>query len=414
MIGVVLALLVQQDLVEKALAETNKERRQNAVAELRKLDFGAVEKAVHAPTYGATSLATGRIVARKSRTEHDGEEFRYAVRIPKAYDPSRTWPCLVTLHGTNRPADPEQGDAWMTVWAACAPLADTTVLIAPTTVRHTWSSRQGHSHVLTALHEMMNELNIDHDRVCLDGMSMGAGGTFDVAEYHPDVWAAIAPRCGAPDVRRKKDGTLVAMLCENFRNLPIYWVVGAKDEKIPIDIVRAAKDALTSMKVDLTYREYPDGDHDWGLEKDDVIAAWYAKQKRMRYPDEVVWKTYEKGFPGAYWIECTQRTDAQPILTTHLDIEGRESETRAEFRPPVVLRAKRTGNTIDITCEEAKGLRIWLDDAMVDLDKPVTVTVNGKKRFDAVAKRSVDVLIDEARRRHDRAMTFSAYLDVKP
>jgi dienelactone hydrolase len=410
----VLAVLLQQDLVERALAENDREKRRALCAELRKHDFEAVKKCVRTRTYGAPTVALGEVVRRSSKTAHDGEAFEYALHVPKAYDPSKAWPLLVTLHGTNREGRADAGARWITAWLANAIVCERFIVVAPTTVRHTWSSRQGHSHVLTAIDEVARELHVDPDRVVLDGMSMGAGGTFDLAEYHPDRFAAIAPRCGAPDVRRKKDGSLVPMLCENFRHVPIHWVVGAKDEKIPIDIVRAAKDAIVAMKYACDYREHADGGHDWSLGKDDEIAAWLEKQRRPTYPDEVVWKSYEKGFPGAYWIEATKRTDATPILTTHLDMNARESETRAEFRPPVVIRARRAGNAIDVACEEVKELRVWLDDAMLDLDRPVTVTLNGKRLFDGKAKRSVDTLIDEARRRRDRAMTFSAFVDVKP
>jgi hypothetical protein len=50
---------------------------------------------------------------------------------------------------------------------------------------------------------------------------------------------------------------------------------------------------------------------------------------------------------------------------------------------------------------------------MLDLDKPVTITVNGRKLHDATVKRSLDVLIDEARKRHESSMLFSAFVDLK-
>ena len=93
-------------------------------------------------------------------------------------------------------------------------------------------------------------------------------------------------------------------------------------------------------------------------------------------------------------------------------MKGQESERRTELRPPALVKAKRKGNTIEITTEEVKELRVYLDDAMVDLDKPVSITVNGRKMHDGIVKRSVDTLIDEARRRHGTAMTFSAYVDL--
>jgi hypothetical protein len=112
-------------------------------------------------------------------------------------------------------------------------------------------------------------------------------------------------------------------------------------------------------------------------------------------------------------VEVTKRTEPPPLIMVHLDMKGQESERRTELRPPAIVKARRKGNAIEIATEEVLQLRVWLDDAMVDLDKPVTVTVNGRKLHDGIVKRSVDVLIDEARRRRDAAMTFSGYVDLK-
>ena len=412
---ILLFLLCQQDLVERALAEENRDKRQALVEQLRKLDFAAVEKAVRTRTCGPPKVEVGKIVERTAKTDYKGEEFTYALHLPEKYDPSKSWPMIVTLHGTNSAGDARAGAGWIQAWRSCREARENWILLAPTTTRHTWSCRPGHSRVLTAVRLVMEEVNVDPDRVCLDGMSMGAGGTFDLAQYYPDRWAALGPRCNAPDVRQKRDKTYIPMLCENFRNVPIYWVVGALDDRIPIAIVRAARDAIVALKYDLVYREHAQGGHDWGLEKDQVVLDWYGQRKRATYPTEVVWKTYEMEFPRAYWIEALDRTPgAQQLVYGRLDMMGQESERRTEVRPPVLIRAKRSGNAIDITSEEAKKLRVWLDDAMVDLDKPVTITVNGKKQFEGKVARKVETLIDEARRRRDRSMTFSACVDVRP
>jgi hypothetical protein len=94
-------------------------------------------------------------------------------------------------------------------------------------------------------------------------------------------------------------------------------------------------------------------------------------------------------------------------------MKGAESERRTELRPPALVKAKRKGNAIEIATEEVLSLRVYLDDAMVDLDKPVTITVNGRKLHDGVVKRSMDVLIEEAHKRHDLGMTFTAIVDLK-
>jgi len=399
------ALLLQGDPVERALREEDKDKRLALIAPLRKIDFAAVEKAVRSPVRDATASGVTQI---PSKSDLDGEPFVYARHVPEGYDPSKPWPILVTLHGTNG-----NGPDWITTWLRCAPAREKFVIIAPTTARHTWSARQGHFYVLTALRETMERLHIDGNRVYVDGFSMGGGGSFRLASHHPDRWAAIAPRCNVPDIRQKKDKSFVTMLADNYRAVPIYWVVGAKDEKVSIELARAGKADLEAVKAELVYREHAEGGHTWEMEKDDVVLDWLEKHVRNPYPEEVVFRSDEKIFGRAWWLEITKRTDAPPITMVHLDMKGQESERRTELRPPAVVRAGRKGNAIDVTCEEVRELRVWLDDAMADLDKPVTITVNGRKMHDALVKRSVDVLIDEARRRHDRSMTFSAFVDVK-
>jgi pimeloyl-ACP methyl ester carboxylesterase len=401
-------------LAARALHEDDRDKRQALVAQLRRLDFAAVEKAVRQPSRGPTTIELGKVVERTCRSDLDGEAFGYALHLPPNYSPAQRWPVIVSLHGTNQTGLPNAGSYQMASWLRCAAAKEKCVLLSPTTVKHTWNTRAGHAYVLTALREIMEELNVDPDRIYLDGMSMGAGGTFRLAEHHPDRWAAIAPRCNVPDIRQKKDKSYITMLAENFRMVPLFWVVGAKDQKIAIELARAAKLDVEAARGELVYHEYPEGGHDWSLEKDDDVLAWYEKHVRNPYPEELVYKSYEKIFGRAWWIEVTKRNEPQPVIMVHLDMNGQESERRSEYRPPVLVRAKRKGNAIDVTCEEVKELRLWLDDALVDLDKPVTISVNGRKLHEGVVKRSVDTLIEEARRRRDPSMTFSAYVDVKP
>ena len=413
---ITLLLLLQADaadLVRRALAEDDKDRRAAIVAQLRKTDLAAVEKAVRAPSRGPATTELGKVVEKRAKSDLDGEEFTYAVHIPAAYDPVRPWPLLVTLHGANMSGSANAGSDWIRSWLRSKAASEGYVIVSPTTVRHTWAARQGHAYVLTAIRETTDELAVDADRIYLDGMSMGAGGAFRLAEHHPDRWAAIGPRCNVPDIRQKADKTFVTMLPENFRNVPVYWVVGAKDDKIPIDRVRAAKSALEAAKGELLYREFPDGGHDWNLEKDETVLDWYGKHRRLPYPEEISWKSYEKIFARAFWVEVTKRTEPPPLIMVHLDMMGKESERRTELRPPALVRAKRSGNAIEVTTEEVRELRVWLDDAMADLDKPLLITVNGRKMHDGIVKRSVDVLIEEARRRRDPSMTFTAYVDLK-
>jgi dienelactone hydrolase len=390
---ILLLLALQAEPVEKALLEEDGTKR---AALLRGLDVAAVEKALRSPVYGPPR----------------GGPTDFALHVPAGYDPSKPWPLLVTLHGHNPEGRASAGADWIRTWLRSA--AADYLIVAPTTTRHTWGSRPGHEIVLAAVGETLRRYHVDPDRVYLDGMSMGGGGAFRLAEHHPDRWAAIAPRCNVPDVRMKQDRTYVAMVPENLRNVPVYWVVGAKDPLIPLAAAHAARDAYAALKYDVVYREHSEGGHDWSIEKDADVLAWFATKRRTPYPEEVVWKSYEQSFTRSHWIEVLKRKDAPPLVTVHLDMKNQESERRTEYRPPVLVRAKRSGQTIEVVCEEVRELRVWLSDAMMDLDRPVVVTLNGRKVHDAVVKRSVETLVDEARRRGDRSMIFSACVDLKP
>jgi poly(3-hydroxybutyrate) depolymerase len=282
------ALLLQGDLVERTLRENTKEQR----IELRKLDVAVVEKALRSPS--RDGVAPG-LVQLQSKSDLDGEPFVYARHVPEGYDPSKGWPVLVTLHGTNG-----NGPDWIQTWLRCAAAREKLVIIAPTTTRHTWSARQGHAYVLSALRETMDQLHIDGNRVYLDGFSMGGGGSFRLASHHPDRWAAIAPRCNVPDIRQKKDKSFVTMLADNYRAVPVYWVVGAKDEKVSIELARAGKGDLEAAKAELVYREHPEGGHTWEMEKDEVVLDWFEKHVRSPYPEEVVFRSDEKIFSLAW------------------------------------------------------------------------------------------------------------------
>lgn len=378
---------------------------------LRKLPFEEAEKALRAWA-GELKAEKGKAVERTSRTP-EGETFTYGLWIPEGYDPSKAWPLLLTLHGTNRNDDPAAGPRWMSVWLRCAALKEKFVVVAPTTVRWTWGNLKGRARIDQALEEVRRECRIDPDRVYADGMSMGAGGAWGLGENQPDRWAAIAPRCGAPHLRREKDDSLLVMLAENFRNLPVYHVAGVQDKLVPVAYARAGRDALKAFGYEQVYKEYPEGGHDWSLEKDEDVVAWLEAKTRSAYPEEVVFKTYEKAFTRAYWVEVVKRTEVRARPAVHMDLHGKEAERRNEYFPAARVRAKRTGNTIAVTGEELKEVRLWLSAAMVDFEKPVVVTLNGRKVHDKVVKRSVDVLLDDYKLRRDPGMTFGASILIR-
>ena len=161
----------------------------------------------------------------------DEPEFRYFVQIPPEYDPSRRYPCIVTLHGGGTTPQ-DQIDWWAGPWDAektiragqatrrgyfvIAPL-----WAKPNQTKYEYSLRE-HAAVLGALRDACRRFSIDTDRVFLSGHSMGGDAAWDIGLAHPDLWAGVLPVVATAD-------KYVSRYWKNAKGLPLYFVAGQLD-----------------------------------------------------------------------------------------------------------------------------------------------------------------------------------------
>lgn len=78
--------------------------------------------------------------------------------------------------------------------------------------------------LLNIVESTLNDYRADSRRVYLTGFSYGGFGTWYMATYHPDRWAAISPICGLGDP------TLAQQLA--VANMPIWIFQGGRDDVI--------------------------------------------------------------------------------------------------------------------------------------------------------------------------------------
>src|SRR5690349_1434944 len=129
----------------------------------------------------------------------DGSEQPYALYLPSAFDASRKYALLVSLHTEdsnerlnlrqvlgppNRLGRPEREDARFII--ACP--------YARGSMGYRGLAEQDVYDMIGAIER---SLPVDPDRVYLTGASMGGGGALWLAETQPDRWAAVAPVCAA-------------------------------------------------------------------------------------------------------------------------------------------------------------------------------------------------------------------------
>ena len=73
----------------------------------------------------------------------------------------------------------------------------------------------------------------------------------------------------------------------------------------------------------------------------------------------------------------------------------------------------RTGNRVDARSRGVAAFTLLLSPDQFNLNRPVTVVVNGRTVFDGIVQRDIRTLLDWAARDNDRAMLFAAELAIE-
>lgn len=376
-------------------------------------DVAAIDRAVRAAMLPPAPKETGVIVKHEVVSDADpGVTIAYHIGIPAAAK-GEPLPLLLTLHA-------QGGDAKEWIDMRLRELKGRAIyVLAPQAGRGGWGhSRLGYSSALAPLRDALVRYPIDVDRVWIDGVSMGANGTWQIASLFPDRFAAAAPRGGIPHfklVQRGEGRETHLFYARNLRALPVAWTVGAKDHGLPIASVRDVKTILGGWSYDLSYKELPEGGHEWFPEETPRIMDWLATKRRVADPPEVRWTSWETIFNRAYWVEVLDVTGASKVELPVKDFEGNLIEKRMgldkEMRFTAI--AKRSQNRIDIDGDGVKELRLWLNDRLVDFSKPVRVTWNDRKVFEGKLEPSIKTMLDEVRRRGDPSFLYPVQVTVK-
>ena len=193
----------------------------------------------------------------------------YLLVKPKEYDRDERYPLLIFLHGRG-----EQGDQLDRVkihgpFKKVARLNLPLLIVAPQSpLDEAWDID-----MLEAFaEEVIDDLDVDEDRVYLTGLSMGGTATWQLAARRPEWFAAIVPICG-------RRSTSKAPL---LKDLPTWVFHGAKDRTIPVqettDMVKALRQAGGNPRLTI----YPKAHHDSWTEtyNNPDLYEWLLSHRR--------------------------------------------------------------------------------------------------------------------------------------
>jgi hypothetical protein len=160
--------------------------------------------------------------------------------------------------------------------------------------------------VYDTLAEMERRFPVDPDRVYLTGISMGGAAALRLALTRPDMWAAVAAVCPAPEPG-------VENLAANALNLPIRLYHGDQDPVAPVGNSREWQRRLVDAGVAAEYVEFPGLRHNaWDLAyRNGGVFEWFGQFRRNRRPERVVLGTRSYEDAAAYWVRIDGLTPGE-------------------------------------------------------------------------------------------------------
>ncbi len=204
----------------------------------------------------------------------EGAGRKYSVFLPNDFDPAKTYPVVLFLHGSGERGSDGIASAQIGLGAIIAkdPVQFPIIAVFPQ-AKTTWAADSADMKAaLAALDEVESRYKIDRNREYLTGLSMGGFGTWGLAALMPDRFAAISPVCGFgnPDWAAK------------VKNLPIWTFVGDDDSPMILNGTRTLVDKTKADGGSPKLTEFRAvGHNSWDRTySDPQWIAWFLSQRK--------------------------------------------------------------------------------------------------------------------------------------
>lgn len=264
------------------------------------------------------------------------------------------------------------------------------VYLAPRAPTNTWDLWH-QSHIDAFFERLIEDLvvfeDVNPDRVYLMGYSAGGDGVYQLAPRMADRLAAASMMAGHPNEASPL----------GLRNLPFAIHVGADDSGYNRNkVAREWGDKLDQLRKDdpdgyLHLTEIHPGRGHWMNREDASAVPWMAQFRRNPVPKKVVWFQDDVTHDRFYWL-AVEPGRASKGLTVIALVDGQE------------IRIEKA--------EGVKTLLVRLDDRLLDLDRPVKITAQGKTLFEGTVPRTIANLEKTLAGPGDAKLAFAAEVAV--
>ncbi len=258
--------------------------------------------------------------------------------------------------------------------------------------------------------------DVDPDRIYMMGISEGAYGTEALTPFWGDRFAGGCAMAGGAGGGER---------FYNLRNTAFRSDNGDGDTMFKrIELAHQVHDYLDALR-----KDDPDGyDHSLAIQKGRGHGidykpgpAWIAGKVRNTRPTKVCWFNFAldgQRRTDFSWLSLASAPERDTLIVAEVlrdwnriditakinppDVKNESPVYNQSTPPPVANRISYTGN--DLT--------VHLDDRLLDLDKPVTVMLNGKEVFKGLVERNTANMADDIALHGDPGRIFPARVKV--
>ena len=199
---------------------------------------------------------------------------RHLICLPKSYsDSPKKWPLLLYLHGGMGRGSDFKKLHWYPVPRMILEKKyepPFIVLIPQCPEGKMWSDMVL-IEVMELLKATIESYEVDTARVYAVGYSMGGNGVLALANFVPDMFAAIAPMSGMSNT----------WWASQIKDIPSWFFHGAKDDRVPVSESDEMVDALKKAGADVTYTRNDERTHSPPSEEEHLeLFAWLLKHTK--------------------------------------------------------------------------------------------------------------------------------------
>ncbi len=262
----------------------------------------------------------------------------------------------------------------------------------------------------------------DANRLYVFGISEGGYGSQRLASFYADYWAAAGPMAGGEPLKNAP--------AENCANIGFSFLTGADDMGFYRNVLtwytQSTFDSL-QMAHPLSADKQPLFRHRINLLPGKqhhidyrLTTPWLKQFTRNPYPKTVLWEDFEmdgRHRSGFYNLQVLKRpSDSRTfyemnINDNHVDLRISDVAYTTTQKDPqwgIEMKFKRT-----YTDATGGKIRIYLCEQLVDMGKPVSISINGKKVFSGKVKANLQSMVSSCTEYFDPSRVYPTYVELE-